>query len=366
MRVWTIILASVAVAMTTGAIYLAAAVGRFGGIRKLSRGKNWIRRLISFFTIFICGLLLYFMIGLVSSIIVLLHVVAFFLIMGIVTRIVKRIRKKEFKYYFQGWSAIAVSVVYLGVAFFLCNNVWQTDYQLTTDKQVGQLKIAVFADSHVGTTFGGEGFSAHMETIMEQNPDIVLIPGDYVDDDTSREDMVESCAALGRMHPKYGVWFAYGNHDRGYYRSAHSGFTAEELEQELLKNGVHVMKDDVETVDNICIVGRKDSSTERDRKELSELLEGVDDDKYIIVMDHEPTDYEKESQTKADLVVSGHTHGGQLFPVTYFGVWFGINDAIYGYERLDDTDFIVTSGISDWAIKFKTGTKSEYAMINVN
>ena len=80
---------------------------------------------------------------------------------------------------------------------------------------------------------------------------------------------------------------------------------------------------------------------------------------------HEPTDYEKESQTKADLVVSGHTHGGQLFPVTYFGVWFGIMDRVYGHENREGTDFIVTSGISDWAIKFKTGTKSEYVIVDV-
>ena len=365
LRVWTIILASVAIAMISGTVYLATAIGRFGGIRKLSRGKTWLRRLISFLTILVCHFILYFIIGEVSTIIVLLHVVAFFLITGAVTRIIKKIRKKEFRFYWQGWSAIAVAVVYLSVAFFLCNNVWQTNYKLTTDKPIGQLKVALFADSHVSTTFGGEGFAKYMETIMAQNPDIVLIAGDYVDDDTSREDMVESCAALGRMHPKYGVWYAYGNHDKGYYRSAHSGFSADDLEQELLKNGVHVMKDDVEIIDNICVVGRKDKSADRDRKELSELLEGVDDNKYIIVMDHEPTDYEKEAQTKADLVVSGHTHGGQLFPVTYFGVWFGINDAIYGYERLHDTDFIVTSGISDWAIKFKTGTKSEYVMIDV-
>ncbi len=364
--VWTIILATVAIAVTIGTIYLAASVGRFGGVRKLSRDKTWLRRLISVGIILVCHFILFFVIGEVSTIIVLLHVVAFFLIMGGVTRIIKKIRKKEFKYYWQGWSAIAVSVVYLSVAFFLCANVWQIDYNLTTDKHIGNLKIALFADSHVGVTFDGKGFEKHMETIMEQNPDIVLIAGDYVDDDTSREDMIDSCAALGRMHPKYGVWYAYGNHDKGYYRTPESDFTADDLEKELLKNGVHVMKDDVEIVDNLCIVGRKDKSIDRDRKELSELLEGVDDDKYIIVMDHEPNDYDKEAQTKADLVLSGHTHGGQLFPVTYFGVWFGVNDAIYGYERLHDTDFIVTSGISDWAIKFKTGTKSEYVMVNVN
>ena len=129
------------------------------------------------------------------------------------------------------------------------------------------------------------------------------------------------------------------------------------------KNGIRVLTDEVVTLDNAVIVGRKDKSM--DRQELSELLAGVDESKYIIVMDHQPNDYEKESQTAADLVVSGHTHGGQFFPVTYFGQWFGINDAVYGYERRGNTDFIVTSGISDWEMDFKTGTKPEYVIIDI-
>ena len=99
---------------------------------------------------------------------------------------------------------------------------------------------------------------------------------------------------------------------------------------------------------------------------MSELMKGIPSDSYNIVLDHEPNDYDSEAAANADLVVSGHTHGGQLFPVTYVGEWFGINDATYGYERRKNTDFIVTSGISDWEILFKTGTKSEYVIINID
>ena len=57
--------------------------------------------------------------------------------------------------------------------------------------------------------------------------------------------------------------------------------------------------------------------------------------------------------------------GGQVFPVTYVGEWFDINDNTYGYERRGNTDFVITSGISDWEILFKTGTKAEYVIINI-
>ena len=95
-------------------------------------------------------------------------------------------------------------------------------------------------------------------------------------------------------------------------------------------------------------------------------MRGIKKDKYIIVLDHEPNDYNNEAATSADLVLSGHTHGGQLFPVTLLVDWFNINDRTYGYEKRNGTEFIVTSGISDGQIIFKTGTKSEYVIIDIS
>ncbi len=64
--------------------------------------------------------------------------------------------------------------------------------------------------------------------------------------------------------------------------------------------------------------------------------------------------------------MSGHTHGGQIFPLMNIENLTGLDDdRVYGYEKRDNTNFIVTSGISDWAIKFKTGCKSEYVIVNI-
>ena len=94
-------------------------------------------------------------------------------------------------------------------------------------------------------------------------------------------------------------------------------------------------------------------------------LEGRTGQKNSIVLDHQPHDYDAQTAAGVDLVLSGHTHGGQLFPVNYMGEWTGENDKTYGLEKREHTNFIVTSGISDWAIKFKTGCKSEYVVINI-
>lgn len=363
---WLAILGVVLAACASGGIYMTFAVARFGVVKKLSGDKRWLRLLISFGCIAVMFTIIMLSLSLVNAVIVFLHVMIFFLLFGLGIRIFKAVSGKSPKINWQGWLALLTSVVYLSVGYYLCNNVWQTDYSLSTKKQIGSLKIALFADSHIGTTFDGDGLAEHIRQIEKQSPDILLIAGDFVDDGTDRESMVKACEALGKANFKYGVWFVYGNHDKGYYGSERRGFTAEDLEAELTKNNVHILKDSYELIDNrFYIVGRQDKSNS-ERMQISELVKDLDTDKYIIVMDHQPGDYKNEADSPADLVVSGHTHGGQFFPLALLNHIFSFNDRTYGHENTNGTDFIVTSGISDWEISFKTGTKSEYVIINVD
>jgi predicted MPP superfamily phosphohydrolase len=267
-------------------------------------------------------------------------------------------------------TAIILSVIALSAGWYFNHHVWQTNYSLTTEKDVGQLKIAMFADSHTGTTFSAEGFAKHMAKIQEQNPDIVVVVGDFVDDDTSREDMVATSRILGDLKTKYGVYFVFGNHDKGYYGAAHRGFSGQDLIDELEKNKVKVLLDDGILINKkFYLIGRRDFSVEREQRgrrlSMQEWTQKLDKNKYTIVLDHQPTDYKNQADAEVDLVLSGHTHGGQLFPFNQVGKWIGANDLIYGHEKRNKTDFIVTSGLSDWAIKFKTGTKSEFVMLYI-
>lgn len=81
----------------------------------------------------------------------------------------------------------------------------------------------------------------------------------------------------------------------------------------------------------------------------------------MIVIDHQPADYQNESEANVDLVLSGHTYGGQFIPNPYLSQ----NNSVYGLKSINKTNFIVTSGLSDWEIKMKTGCFSEYAIINL-
>ena len=361
---WGIVLVSVAVASIGGALYLIWSIGKFPGIKKLCRNRRILKfavpALILAAGFGICALTM----SPINAVIVLIHLVLFRLLFGIAGLIIKRIRKKDSSFYWQGWGSLAVCILFMATGFFLCNHVFVTSYDITTEKKIGNLKAVMFADSHIGVTFDGESFARQIEEINKENPDIVFIAGDFVDDGTKKEDMLKACEALGKLNARYGVWYVYGNHDKGYNRGSYRGYSASDLEFYLRLNHVHVMEDDVaEVAEGIVVAGRADASN-RGRMSIEKLTAGIDEDKYVIVLDHQPNDYENEAGSKADLVLSGHTHGGQFIPFTIFGI--PPNDMTYGYERKNGTDFIVTSGISDWELVFKTGTKSEYVVLNIS
>ena len=345
-------------------LYLLTRMRKFRMVRKLSGGN----RLLSWFlaAIPVAGLILYAVHDTVNGVIVLIHLLVFWLLAELLGVIIRKASGKKWDFYLEGVVAVVVSVIYLSAGWYLAHHVVETDYQLTTQKDLGveSLRVVQSSDSHMGCTFDGEGFARHMETVQSVDPDLVVITGDYVDDDTTREDMVRACQALGELKSTYGIYWVFGNHDRGYF--GYRNFTEQELIDELTRNNVQVMIDDVAMItDGICLIGREDRSV-RSRRSMQELMEGIDPSVYTIVLDHQPHDFEAQREAGVDLVLCGHTHGGQMFPVGLLGEWSGANDKTYGLEVRDGTTYIVNSGISDWAIRFKTAAIAEFGVIDIS
>ena len=369
MLMWYIIFVVLIISTAACLLYLSSRAVKFNFAAKIAPFKSKRRLLLGFAIIALCFGGLALCLNLMNAVVCLIYFAGFWLISDILFYIIRRVGKLIFKRYYAGYLAVLLSISTLLCGWYLDHNVWQTDYTITTSKQIPPLKIVHFADSHIGTTFNSKGFVKHLQAMQQQNPDVVLITGDFVDDDTSRAEMIAASQALGNLKTRYGVYFAFGNHDKGYHNPAIRGFTGTDLINELKKNGVRVLQDETVILNNaVYIVGRNDlSELQRGGSRLSmqKLTQGLDKSKFIIVMDHQPADYQNQAQSGADLVLSGHTHGGQLWPLNKVGEWIGANDRTYGYERRLLTDFIVTSGISDWAIKFKTGTKSEFVVIDI-
>jgi predicted MPP superfamily phosphohydrolase len=120
--------------------------------------------------------------------------------------------------------------------------------------------------------------------------------------------------------------------------------------------------------DNFYVVGRNDASSARysggSRKNINELLSGVDKSLPVILLDHQPLELGKSEAAGVDIEFSGHTHRGQLFPNEY--ITNRLFELDWGYLKKGNLNAFVSSGIGTWGPPVRIGSKSEIVNIKVN
>lgn len=358
---WLILFSIALLLAVAGLGYLLVCFHRFSFIVKLGASRpllSWLCALLC-----VAALGLFARVNVPTLIVVLLHLAAAFMLCGALALLFEKLTGRAVPYDLRGLCALLLTAVYLTVGWFNAHRVSETDYALRTDKTVEPLRLALIADSHLGVTLDGEGFARELEKIQSLRPDLVVIAGDFVDDDSGGADLTRACEALAALETRCGVYYVYGNHDRGYFDSR--DFSASQLRRALEGAGVTILEDACVPIgEGYTLIGRRDRS-DAGRAPMRELTAGLDAKRYWIVLDHQPNDYAAEAASGADLVLSGHTHGGHMFPAGQLGLLMHANDFNYGLTARGDTSFIVTSGISGWAIPFKTGTRSEFVVIDI-
>ncbi len=364
MMFWRVLLTSAAAVALAGLVFLLTRFRRFSFIRRLG-SRHWSLPWLASCLPLMALALVFCRINEVTFIVVMIHLAVIWLLCDIAAFVWRKLSKKSFSYDIQNWCALALTALLLVVGWYNAHHVSRTAYTIETEKDIRPdgLRFVLLADSHLGLTLDGAGFAELTERMAAEEPDAVFIVGDFTDDSSGREDMLAACEALGALKTNCGVYYVYGNHDNGYrnYRA----FTPQELRAALRENGVIIIEDDVLDIGGrFTLIGRRDRSVSG-RKDMETLSEALDPALYAVVLDHQPNDYDNEAAVPVDLVLSGHTHGGHLFPIGPISVWMGLNDSWYGVQRRGNVTFVVTSGVSGWAIPFKTGTHSEYVVIDV-
>lgn len=276
------------------------------------------------------------------------------------------------KLYLSGILPVAATAALMIFGFWNMFHVAETRYQITTRKEIRPegYRIVLIADVHAGVSLDIGEIQAICDEISAQEPDIVVLCGDIVDNNTDPGLMKEAFAAFGSIDSEFGVYYVYGNHDRP-MRLLKSGFTLEELHAAITGSAIQILKDEALTLNGeITLIGREDAlvqSSGGGRKDIFELTENTDKNTYLITLDHQPKDYENNASAGVDLILSGHTHGGQIWPLNYILEMLPVNDALYGFIRVNDTTrAIVTSGFAGWAYPIKTAAPAEYVIIDVN
>ncbi len=362
---WYLLLFAVFALYASGLVYIAFRSAGMPFLKRLSHDRKGLARFFCLIFYVLLTALLALLFNLFNALICMLHLYLFWLLCDLGRLLLGLLRKRKTEAWRAGLLAIVLCTLWLSYGWISAHHVQQTQYSFSSPKLRTELRIVQISDAHVGATFHADGLLRYVEEINSCQPDAVVVTGDFVDDDTSRADMLGSCDALRRLETKYGVFFIWGNHDGGYSSPEQRGWSASDLRRQLEANGVTMLEDHAVSLGEACrLVGRRDRS-DPTRLRADELLAGLDPEQYIILLDHQPSDFAAEAAAGADLVLCGHTHGGQLIPILHVGEWIHAVDLCYGHKRLQNTDFIVSSGISNWTLQFKTGCISEYVVIDL-
>lgn len=277
------------------------------------------------------------------------------------------------KFYKSGVFFVIIFVIVMAISAYGMYNVVDTNYHYTTDKTNNSYTIVFISDLHYDTIQNTGVVNDSIKKINDLHPDIVILGGDILDERTSNESMHEIFNSLGKINATYGVFFIYGNHDtQPYildYNQESRTFSNADLENTINSNGIKILSDEkVDIGDDLSIVGRADAgydeSKNKERMSANELLNNTNTSKYNIVIDHQPIDQENVSKQGVDLMISGHTHGGQIFPYNVFGKAMGVTD--YGETHFGNLTQIVSSGLSGWGFPIRNVAHCEFVTIRIN
>lgn len=216
-------------------------------------------------------------------------------------------------------------------------------------------KIVLVSDIHLGRLLGKSYAENLVEKINAQEPDLVLLAGDILDEKLLYVKEQDSLSPLSKLKVPLGVYAAYGNHDY---------LDKPAVWQEMLEaNNINVLRDANAIVgNNLKITGLNDFSRNRSTASL-EKLSADNANYYSIVIDHQPRKMEAASSAGYDLYVAGHTHTGQLFPNRL--VTKKMYKLDYGRKEFGNLTAITSNGYGFWGVPVRTEVAPELVVINL-
>lgn len=257
------------------------------------------------------------------------------------------------------WLRVAYPFAFAGIVGLSVYNAYTPvviHQTITLDKPLKQpLRIGLASDTHLGKLFGGKQLDELAEIFNREKVDLILLPGDIMDDNVEAYVAENMRPHLAKLQAPLGVYATLGNHDF---------FGAQQqIAQEIQKAGIQVLWDQaVEINGQFTIVGRNDK-TFRARLPTEQLLAEVNTALPVFLLDHQPDEIEKHAQLPIDLQVSGHTHKGQIFPANLITKLIYPLD--YGYKKIGNGNFVVTSGYGFWGIPMRLGSQSEVWILDI-
>lgn len=331
-----------------GALSIAYIVGRVGQFCFPGAMSNWLIQVGAYWF----GLLFYLLLGWVLLDLILYSCIY----LGFL-----QVRNLVFPS--SNWIVIIIAVLTFIWGIWNARKPRIRQYSIHINKpcHLPELHIVAVSDTHLGLIVGKERLEKLISQIICLQPDIVLLPGDILDENVGTFLDKSMHKSFHRLQPPLGIFACLGSHEYilGYPEKAIDAIS---------QAGIVILKDEViKLANSFYIAGRDDfyrmSLTGHPRKSLQELLESCDRKLPIILLDHYPARLSEGVECGVDLQLSGHTHKGQLFPlniITHFK--FDLNA---GYRKQGDFHVIVSSGFGTWLLPLRVGTTPEIVNIRI-
>ncbi|MFI9080615.1 metallophosphoesterase [Streptomyces sioyaensis] len=216
-------------------------------------------------------------------------------------------------------------------------------------------RIAVVSDIHLGPILGRAHTRRVVEAVNSTSPDLVAVVGDLVDGSVA--DLGPAAEPLRELRSRHGAYFVTGNHE--YYSGA--GQWVDHV-REL---GIHPLENARTALPGFDLAGVNDITgrTEQAGPDYDRALGGRDPARAVVLMAHQPVTIHDTVRFGVDLQLSGHTHGGQMWPFTYVAA--ATNPTVAGLRRYGDTQLYVTRGAGTWGPPVRLGAPPAVTVVEL-
>ena len=261
-------------------------------------------------------------------------------------------------------TGVTVLVLLITVAGFINRTNFKVKtLELTLQKKnstLTELNIVMFSDLHL-SPINDEAFQNKIVgKVNSLNPDIILLPGDIVDDKAEILKRNGIGPGLRKLESKYGVFSCTGNHE--FINGVGGTVNFAKV------FGITVLRDEFIKIENLFyVIGREDVSkgnfTKEKRKQLKDIVSEINSSLPLILLDHTPVRLNEAVENGIDLQLSGHTHNGQMFPLNF--ITNLIYNVSWGYLKKGNTQFYVSSGVGSWGPPVKLASDAEIVNLRI-
>jgi hypothetical protein len=227
------------------------------------------------------------------------------------------------------------------------------------DPRADGLRVAVIADIHVGPLYGAGQVERVVEIVNRLDADLVTVVGDMVSSEVGK--VRESAAPLRGLRSRYGSFFVTGNHE--YYNGYEEWIeAAEELGLRVLRNQRVEIAHRGGAID-LAGVNDLEGTRYDDPPDYAAALDDRDPSRPVLLMAHQPVQVHEAAAYGVDLQVSGHTHGGQLYPFDF--LVRAQQPVVSGLSEVDGTLVYVTNGAGFWGPPIRVGADPDITLLEL-